>query len=176
MGGRLPPSALTTRLPSSVDKSTGFRPRAQRFDSSRRPRYPKGPLRRPFRRSEGELPARNGHGRAADREALDLVAAPLRLGVERRGPLNLDALRDPDPLAPIDALVPGEVDGERSGRRACRGVLGNAVVRGEHPVLPTVAVACEAVRTVLRRARERAEVRLQGGHLLRRAELDVQVA
>ena len=67
-------------------KSTGLRPRAQRFESSRGLPSPKGPLARPFRLSKAaELAAGDGHGGAADHHTLERVGAAVGLRVERRG-------------------------------------------------------------------------------------------
>ena len=67
------------------------------------------------------------------------------------------------------------MNGERPGRRARCGVLGDAVVRGEHARLPPRAVAREAVDAVASSRRERDDIGLQRRDLLRRAELDVDV-
>ena len=49
---------------------------------------------------------------------------------------DLDALRDLDPLPPIDELVPAEVAGDRAGSRSRRGIL---PARPEHARLPAAA-------------------------------------
>ena len=75
---------------------------------------------------EAELAARDDDRAAAAVHALDLAARALGAGEERRRTPDLDALRDLDPLAPLDEPVPAEVARDRPGGRAGRGILADA--------------------------------------------------
>ena len=62
-------------------------------------------------------------GAAAAVDPDDLAAGAVRAGEERRGTPDLDALRDLDPLAPLDESVAADVTGDRSSRGPGRRVL-----------------------------------------------------
>src|SRR5207247_6938324 len=85
-------------------------------------------------------------------------------------------LRDLDFLAEADPPVPRQVHGERAGSGAGRRILRNAAAGSEHPRLPARARAGEATRAEhWGQVAERAEVGPQRGHLLLRAQGDVDV-
>ena len=80
-------------------------------------------------------------------------------------------------VAEGDSPVPGEVAGERAGGRARGRILGNAVRGSEHPRLPAVAFAREAVRPDdPLQALQGLEVRLERLDGLDARERDVDVA
>ena len=89
-------------------------------------------------------------------DALERVAVAVGLREERRGPVDLGALRDLDLLAEGDPAVAGEVHRERAGRRAGRRRPRRRRASGrEHARLPAGAVAGEAIHAV-RASRARA--------------------
>src|SRR5262249_28528303 len=123
-----------------------------------------------------ELAARHDHCRAADEHAVDLAVLAVHTRVQLRRAPDLGALRDLDLLAVADQPVTGEKDRQRPGRRPGGGILGNAVLRHEHPGLPAVALAGEAVDTVRGRGPERLGVRTDRPDGLWRVERQVDVA
>ena len=78
---------------------------------------------------ERELPPRDRHHGTPDLDRLEPSLTPLRAGIQQRRPPDLRALLDLDPLAEGDPAVTGEMDRQRAGRRAGRGVLGDARAR-----------------------------------------------
>ena len=73
---------------------------------------------------ETKLAARDDDRAAAAEHARDLAIGAVRTSEERRGTTDLDALRDLDPLAPLDEPVAAEMTGERTrGRAGRRGLL-----------------------------------------------------
>src|SRR5213593_1637284 len=94
---------------------------------------------------EAELAPRDDDGRAADLDAVDAVALADHARVQRRRPADLRALRDLDLVAEADSPVAREMDGERPGGGARRGILRYAVRGSEHARLPARAGDREAV-------------------------------
>src|SRR6266446_3430208 len=136
---------------------------------------PLGPVMA-IRISETKLAARDDDGRAADLNALDRLRGAVDSCVERRGAADLRALRDLDLVAERDAAVPYEMQRERAGGRAGRGILRHAERRPEHARLPAQAVPGEAVDPVRADRSEPLLVWLQRGDILRRGQSDVHVA
>ena len=67
-------------------------------------------------RLQADLAAADDHGRAADLDAFDAIGPPADARVQSRWASDLRSLADLDLDAERDALLAGEVDGERSGR------------------------------------------------------------
>ncbi len=95
--------------------------------------------------------------------------------VERRRAVDLRALVDLDLLPELGPAVPREVERDRPGGRAGRGIFGHAVRGDEDARLPRVAVARDARRAVRRERLERAEVGTKRSNGLGRSDLDDDV-
>ena len=73
--------------------------------------YPTGARKRSFRPGlDSELAARDRNGRAADFDTVDLVAGAVDAHIQLRRTADLDALRDLDLLAELDAAVTDEME------------------------------------------------------------------
>src|SRR5581483_12499916 len=95
----------------------------------------------------------------------------------RSSDLDLLALADLDLLAERDLPVPGQVDRQRTRRRAGRRILGDAEAGGEHPGLPHGVAAGETVHAeIVVEGGQFRPVRGQLGHLALIAKPDVDVA
>src|SRR5262249_27306021 len=97
-------------------------------------------------------------------------------GEERGRTAELRALLDLDLVAPRDASVAREMDGDRTGRRSRRGILVDAVTRNEDARLPRVAVEGDARSSVRVQILERREVGPKRGDRSGRVELDDDVS
>src|SRR5487761_891090 len=105
--------------------------------------------------SSKEFPARDDDRRSADLHPGDLAAVRLHPGQQDGRAADLLALADLDLLAEGDLAVPGQVHGQRAGRRPGGRVLGDAEGRHEAPRLPPRPRAGEAADPDAGQAAER---------------------
>ena len=118
---------------------------------------------------------------AADEHGVSLTSTRSirsRLPLRARGGStvsDLDALLDHDLITERDPPMAGEVDGERSRRRARRGILGDPFAGREHPAFPRgTSSRVDAEGGAAERGEAR-EVRRQRRDLARRVALDEDI-